>query len=294
MELCQLFRVRTGSPHAPHSAAPCDAELRRKRGRPNSTRTPVRPTQALRQRQVRDEVMSGGSHPQVLRCLQLRRQALRKRSLVERPLADPVGQRRAVHVKSRAGENLRLTVQRKMVGILPHPPCATLHGTSAFNREHGRILAALAALWTSGAVLAWVATGGEPSAPSSKLAAKAVTAAALAMGRYALPTIAAHTGVPLLALGLATKLRLATLGALSGAGWASALLIGASESLASAPAPVLAGVVATTHSGALALAWALALTTHGPGRRGKAAHLVAPETVSPVYRLGALPRIARR
>ena len=143
----------------------------------------------------------------------------------------------------------------------------TVHDNCAFNRGHRRILGALAALWASGAVLAWIATGGDPSAASPKLAAKAVTvvlltATALAMGRYALPTIAAHTGAPLLALRLATKLRLATLGALSGAGWATALVIGGSESLASAPAAVLAGVVAATHTGALVLAWALALATH--------------------------------
>ena len=117
----------------------------------------------------------------------------------------------------------------------------TVHDTSTLHRGHRRILAALATLWASGAVLAWIATGGDPSAASPKLAAKAVTvvlltATALAMGRYALPTIAAHTGAPLLALGLATKLRLATLGALSGAGWATALIVGGSESLASAPA----------------------------------------------------------
>ena len=151
----------------------------------------------------------------------------------------------------------------------------TVHDTSAFNRGHHRILAALAALWASGAVLAWIATGGDPSAASPKLAAKAVTvvlltATALAMGRYALPTIAAHTGAPLLALGLATKLRLATLGALSGAGWATALVIGGSDSLAPAPAPVLASVVAATHSGALVLAWALALATHMQWQRANA------------------------
>ena len=151
----------------------------------------------------------------------------------------------------------------------------TVHDTSAFNRGHRRILAALAALWASGAVLVWIATGGDPSAASPKLAAKAVTvvlltATALAMGRYALPTIAAHTGAPLLALGLATKLRLATLGALSGAGWATALVIGGSDSLASAPAPVLASVVAATHSGALVLAWALALATHMQWQRANA------------------------
>ena len=96
----------------------------------------------------------------------------------------------------------------------------TVHDASALDRGHRRILAALAALWASGAVLAWIATGGDPSAASPKLAAKAVTvvlltATALAMGRYVLPTIAAHTGAPLLALGLATKLRLATLGGLT-------------------------------------------------------------------------------
>ena len=175
----------------------------------------------------------------------------------------------------------------------------TVHDTSALDRGHRRILAALAALWASGAVLAWIATGGDPSAASPKLAAKAatvvlLTATALAMGRYALPTMAAHTGVPLLALGLATKLRLATMGALSGAGWATALVIGASESLASAPAPVLAGAVAATYSGALVLAWALALATHGPRRRDKAALVVAPQTVSTMYSFGALPHIAHR
>ena len=51
----------------------------------------------------------------------------------------------------------------------------TVHDTSAFNRGHRRILGALAALWASGAVLAWIATGGDPSAASPKLAAKAVT-----------------------------------------------------------------------------------------------------------------------
>ena len=175
----------------------------------------------------------------------------------------------------------------------------TVHDTTALDRGHRRILAALAALWASGAVLAWLATGGDPGAASPKLAAKAVTvvlltATALAMGRYALPTIAAHTGAPLLALGLATKLRLAALGALSGAGWATALVIGASESLASAPAPVLAGVVAATHSGALVLAWTLVLATHVLGRRGKAVLVGAPETVSPVCRFGALPHGAHR
>ena len=150
----------------------------------------------------------------------------------------------------------------------------TVHDAAAIERGHRRILAALAALWASGAVLAWIATGGDPSAASPKLAAKAVTvvlltATALVMGRYALPTIAAHTGTPLLALGLATKLRLATLGALSGAGWATALIIGASESLALAPAAVLAGVVAATHSGALVLAWALALATHAQRQRAE-------------------------
>ena len=150
----------------------------------------------------------------------------------------------------------------------------TVHDTSALDRGHRRILAALAALWASGAVLAWIATGGDPGAASPKLAAKAVTvvlltATALAMGRYALPTIAAHMGAPLLALGLATKLRLATLGALSGAGWITALVIGASGSLVSAPAPVLAGVVAATYSGAIVLAWTLALATHVPRHRDK-------------------------
>ena len=152
----------------------------------------------------------------------------------------------------------------------------TVHDAAALDRGHRRILAALAALWASGAVLAWIATGGDPSEASPKLAAKAVTVAlltatALAMGRYALPTITAHTGTPLLGLGLATKLRLATLGALSGAGWATALVVGASESLALAPAAVLAGVVAATHSGALVLAWALALATHAQRQRAKAA-----------------------
>ena len=165
----------------------------------------------------------------------------------------------------------------------------TVHDASALERGHRRILAALAALWASGAVLAWIATGGDPSAASPKLAAKAatvvlLTATALAMGRYALPTIAAHTGAPLLALGLATKLRLATLGALSGAGWATALIVGASESLAFAPASVLAGVVAATHSGALVLAWALALATHAQRQRAKAALLDDPERVPPVCR----------
>ena len=42
----------------------------------------------------------------------------------------------------------------------------TVHDTSAFNRGHRRILGALAALWASGAVLAWIATGGDPSAAS--------------------------------------------------------------------------------------------------------------------------------
>ena len=149
----------------------------------------------------------------------------------------------------------------------------TVHDTSALDRGHRRILAALAAKAVTMVLL---------------------TATALAMGRYALPTMAAHTGVPLLALGLATKLRLATLGVLSGAGWVTALVIGASESLASAPAPVLAGAVAATYSGALVLAWALALATHGPRRRDKAAPVVAPKTVLPVSRFGALPHIAHR
>ena len=162
----------------------------------------------------------------------------------------------------------------------------TVHDTSAFNRGHRRILAALAALWASGAVLAWIATGGDPGAASPKLAAKAVTVAlltatALAMGRYALPTIAAHTGAPLLALGLATKLRLATLGALSGAGWATALTIGGSDSLASAPAPVIAGVVAATHTGALVLAWTLTLATHTRWQRANAATPDGREMRSP-------------
>ena len=71
--------------------------------------------------------------------------------------------------------------------------------------------------------------------------------------RYALPAIVAQTGAPLLALGRSTKLGLASLGALSGAGWASALALGASESLTSAPAPVLACIVGAAHAGALAI-----------------------------------------
>ena len=153
----------------------------------------------------------------------------------------------------------------------------------ALLRAHRRILGALLVLWTSGAVLAWSATGGDPNAASPKLAAKAVTVSlltltALAMGRYVLPTIVAHRGRRLLSLGLATRLKLATVAGLSGAGWVTALLIGASESLAPAPASVFAVVIAATHAGACVLAWTLAFATGRVDERRAAAAAESPET----------------
>lgn len=140
----------------------------------------------------------------------------------------------------------------------------TRRDAATLMRGHRRLIGCLATLWASGLALAWIATGGDASAANPKLVAKAtvvvvLSTTALAMGRYAIPRIVAQSGAPLLALNRSTKLALATLGALSSIGWMSALALGAVQSIAPAPAPVLAALLAAGYAGSLAVGWTVAV-----------------------------------
>ena len=59
-------------------------------------------------------VQSGGEHPGLV---QMFGQSLDRRSEVERGLAEPTGQRRAVKTEPRAGADLHLAMQRTMVSV---------------------------------------------------------------------------------------------------------------------------------------------------------------------------------
>ncbi|MEX0338358.1 MAG: hypothetical protein AB3N11_04885 [Arenibacterium sp.] len=96
---------------------------------------------------------------------------------------------------------------------------------------HRAILAGLAVLWISGLFLLHARTGFDPTNFTPKLMLKLLvvvllTANALVIGRYALPTYKAHCGQRFGDIALTLRLRLACVAALSLSCWFSALALG--------------------------------------------------------------------
>ncbi|MEX0339789.1 MAG: hypothetical protein AB3N11_12210 [Arenibacterium sp.] len=96
---------------------------------------------------------------------------------------------------------------------------------------HRAILAGLVLLWSSGLVLLYVRTGFDLAAFSPKLAFKLgvvllLTANAFVIGRFALPVYRANAGRRFGEITLTTRMRLASIAAVSASCWLSAMALG--------------------------------------------------------------------
>jgi hypothetical protein len=146
---------------------------------------------------------------------------------------------------------------------------------AAVERAHQLIFWALAALWVSGSTLLALRTGFRPDAVSAKLAAKlavvgVLTLVAVAMARWAIPTLARNTGRRITALGLPRRLALGGLAGLSAGSWLFALVLGGAHVLKRADGSLLVALAATLVGGA-AVVGVVVLAFCGRAARARAA-----------------------
>ena len=102
---------------------------------------------------------------------------------------------------------------------------------SALHRLHRSVTLGLILFWVSGMILLWLRTGFEVQNFSPKLLTKlgvvtVLTVNAILIGRIALPVIDATQGYRFGALPQGLRIQMASLGALSTAGWICALALG--------------------------------------------------------------------
>jgi hypothetical protein len=132
------------------------------------------------------------------------------------------------------------------------------------HRFHRMVTLGLVLFWTSGLVLLWLRTGLQFQNFSPKLLTKLgvvvlLTANAVLIGRIGLPVIHGMQGSRFGALPTGTRVRMASLGALSTAGWISALALGVFSQLRSMEWNVLSEIVGMIYLTALCTAFVAAL-----------------------------------
>lgn len=137
---------------------------------------------------------------------------------------------RALHLLGLAlGFGLALVADASAARLMVRP--LDRREITALQRLHRTVSLGLVLFWISGLVLLYLRTGFEPRNFSPKLMTKLgvvtlLTANAVMIGRHALPVIEATQGLRFGALPQGLRVQMAVLGALSTAGWISALALG--------------------------------------------------------------------
>ncbi len=134
----------------------------------------------------------------------------------------------------------------------------------ALHRLHRAVTLGLVLFWISGLVLLYLRTGFELRNFSPKLMTKLgvvtlLTANALMIGRLALPVIATAQGLRFGALPQGLRVQMAVLGALSTAGWISALALGVFSQMRKMEWSLLSEIVGIIYLTALSAALLAAL-----------------------------------
>lgn len=130
----------------------------------------------------------------------------------------------------------------------------------ALHRFHRVVTLGLVLFWVSGLVLLWLRTGFRPGDFSPKLMTKigvvsVLTVTAVLIGRIGLPVIAEMRGRRFGVLSPGLRIQMAVLGALSTAGWISALALGVFSHLRKMDWTLLSEIVGTIYLTALILAF---------------------------------------
>ncbi len=137
------------------------------------------------------------------------------------------------------------------------------HEFDDLHRYHRTVALGLAIFWISGLILLWLRTGFVVEDFSPKLMAKLgvvtlLTVNAILIGRIGLPTMLEWAGCRFGALPLTHRLRLAALAGMSGAGWISALALGAFSAMKTFEWDVLSEIIGAIYlvglGGALTIA----------------------------------------
>ncbi|MDJ0640600.1 MAG: hypothetical protein QNJ20_17380 [Paracoccaceae bacterium] len=141
------------------------------------------------------------------------------------------------------------------------------HEFEDLQRYHRTVGLGLAIFWLSGLILLWLRTGFVVAEFSPKLMVKLgvvslLTVNAILIGRIGLPTMMEWAGCRFGALPLAHRLRLAALAGMSGAGWISALALGAFSAMKTFDWDMLSGIIGTIYF--VGLGGALLTATFAP------------------------------
>ncbi|MEQ9053898.1 MAG: hypothetical protein RLO38_04245 [Roseovarius confluentis] len=136
--------------------------------------------------------------------------------------------------------------------------------TRALHRFHRMVALGLALFWSSGLVLLWLRTGFDPANFSAKLMTKLgvvtlLTINAILIGRIALPVMDVMRGRRFGGLPAGVRIQMAALGALSTAGWVSALALGVFSQMKTMEWSLLSEIIGFIYLGALILAFTAAL-----------------------------------
>lgn len=136
---------------------------------------------------------------------------------------------------------------------------------AALERYHRMVFLGLGLFWASGLVLLWLRTGFSPANFSPKLMTKLgvvsiLTVNAILIGRIGLTVLRSMGGRRFGALPSGLRLQMAILGALSTAGWISALALGVFSQMKTMPWATLSEIVGMIYLTALVGAFAAAFT----------------------------------
>lgn len=151
----------------------------------------------------------------------------------------------------------------------------------ALHRFHRMVALGLALFWISGLVLLWLRTGLQLDNFSPKLLTKLgvvalLTTNAFMIGRIGLPVIAGMRGRRFGGLDTGTRIRMASLGALSTAGWISALVLGVFSHLKTMEWNLLSEIVGMIYLSTLSLALVAALAAPALDRLAEQSGRLAP------------------
>lgn len=132
---------------------------------------------------------------------------------------------------------------------------------------HHYVIGTLALVWVTGLGLVWLRTGFLLSDFSPKLITKLITVTLLSLnavviGTLALPLLRGQAGASPLQFSLSHKMVLGTVAGISTASWLLALALGGSKVLAASDWDVLAPLLTSTYTMAIAAAWAAAGLSH--------------------------------
>lgn len=170
---------------------------------------------------------------------------------------------RALHLLGLAlGFGLALVADASAARLMVRP--LDSREVTALQRLHRTVSLGLVLFWVSGLVLLYLRTGLQFQNFSAKLMTKLgvvtlLTVNAVMIGRLALPVIVATRGLRFGALPQPVRVQMAILGALSTAGWISAMTLGVFSQLRTTEWSLLSEIVGiiylTALSGALMAAW---------------------------------------